>query len=271
MLGGHAQLGRVIGAQDKAEGFAGAAVLSDGLWKRLYGGDSHVLGRQLRLDTDLYTVVGVIPPKFRHPGHMLQGAVEIWLTAGFRAAPFPKPPQSSARMIQGALGRLKPGLTVAQAQSKLDAFVAALTAQYPNEYPASARWAVRLTPLQEDLTGSAALLLAALGIYGVTAFWVQQRRQEIGIRIALGAPGGKVVAMVLRQGLAITLWGVAGGLAAAVPLARALRALLFGVGAFDLTTFLGIVLLLVAAACGACWLAARRATRVNPIEALRAD
>jgi predicted permease len=116
-----------------------------------------------------------------------------------------------------------------------------------------------------------ALLLAALGIYGVTAFWVHQRRQEIGIRIALGAPAGNVVAMVLKQGLAITLWGMAGGFAAALPLARVLRTLLFGTGAFDAPTFAGIALLLLGTAVAACYVPARRATKVDPIEALRAD
>jgi putative ABC transport system permease protein len=101
ILGAAPQLGRVFGPQDRADGFAEAAVLSDGVWKRLFGGDPQVLGRQFRLDTDLYTVVGVMPPEFRHPGRTLQGAVEVWITAGFRAAPFPKPPIRGVRMVPG--------------------------------------------------------------------------------------------------------------------------------------------------------------------------
>jgi predicted permease len=116
-----------------------------------------------------------------------------------------------------------------------------------------------------------ALLLAALGIYGVTAFWVNQRAQEIGIRIALGAGGGDVIRMVLRQGLALTGWGVAAGLAGSLPLSRALRTLLFGTQFFDPATFAAIAALLLATSLAACYLPARRATRLDPMRALRAE
>jgi ABC-type antimicrobial peptide transport system permease subunit len=116
-----------------------------------------------------------------------------------------------------------------------------------------------------------ALLLAALGIYGVTAFWVNQRTQEIGIRIALGARGGDVVGMVIRQGVALTLWGIVAGLAGALPLSRLLRGLLFGTDFFDPATFVAIAALLLATALAACYLPARRATRVDPMRALRSE
>ena len=116
-----------------------------------------------------------------------------------------------------------------------------------------------------------ALLLAALGIYGVTAFWVSQRTQEIGIRIALGARGGDVVGMVMRQGVRLTLWGIAAGLAGALPLSGLLRGLLFGTSFFDPATFAAIAALLLATATVACYLPARRATRVDPMRALRSE
>jgi putative ABC transport system permease protein len=116
-----------------------------------------------------------------------------------------------------------------------------------------------------------ALLLAAIGIYGVTAFWVNQRTQEIGIRIALGAGGMDVIGMVVRQGMSLTLWGVAAGLAGAFPLARLLRTLLFGTTPFDAPIFAGISVLLAMAALLACYIPARRATRVDPVVALRAE
>jgi putative ABC transport system permease protein len=116
-----------------------------------------------------------------------------------------------------------------------------------------------------------ALLLAALGISGVTAFWVSQRTQEIGIRIALGAQGGDVVGMVMRQGVQLTLWGIVAGLAGALPLSGLLRGLLFGTSFFDPATFAAIAALLLATAMAACYLPARRATRVDPMRALRSE
>jgi hypothetical protein len=72
-------------------GFTEAVVISDGLWKRQFGGDPHILGRRIRVDEDGYTIVGVMPPDFRHPGQTLSGDVELWAAAGFTANPFPSP------------------------------------------------------------------------------------------------------------------------------------------------------------------------------------
>jgi len=76
LLGATAQLGRVLGDEDRAQGFAEGVVISDGLWRRLFGADRNVLGRKIRADNDLYTIVGVMPPGFRHPGRTLRDAVE---------------------------------------------------------------------------------------------------------------------------------------------------------------------------------------------------
>jgi hypothetical protein len=112
LLGVKAQLGRVFGREDKAQGFAEAAILSDSLWRRSFGGDPHVLGLRVRLDGDAYTIVGVMPPGFRHPGRTVATDVDMWATAGFAAAPFPSPPPRSANFLPGAIARLRPGLTV---------------------------------------------------------------------------------------------------------------------------------------------------------------
>ena len=120
LLGANTQLGRIFQPEDYQSGIAEIAVISDGLWKRRYGADPDAIGKKFRLDNDLYTIVGVMPPGFRHPGRVIQTDVEVWAPAGWVGSPFNNPPRR-AYMLQGAIARLKPGLTVAAAQSGLDA------------------------------------------------------------------------------------------------------------------------------------------------------
>lgn len=117
--------------------------------------------------------------------------------------------------------------------------------------------------------GALAALLAGLGLYGVLAYWVVQRTHEIGIRVALGAAPRNIRWLVLGQGLKLTLLGIGIGLCGGFALARLLRSLLFGVGVADPITFSLAALSLLAVALLACWLPARRATRVDPMIALR--
>jgi len=119
--------------------------------------------------------------------------------------------------------------------------------------------------------GAFALLLACLGVYGLLAFRVAQRTREIGVRVALGATLRDIVTLVLRQGLALVVVGGALGLAAALGLTRYLATLLYGVTPADPATFAVVVGLLLAVALLACWLPARRAAKVDPMTALRAE
>jgi putative ABC transport system permease protein len=114
-----------------------------------------------------------------------------------------------------------------------------------------------------------ALLLAAIGIYGMLSYSVQQRTQEIGIRIALGARRADVLGMVLRQGMQMAGLGIVIGIAGAFALTRLLSALLYGVKATDPSTFIAVSLVLALTALVACWLPALKATRVDPLHALR--
>jgi len=119
--------------------------------------------------------------------------------------------------------------------------------------------------------GLVGVLLAAIGIYGVTAYMVSSRTREIGIRMALGAERASVVRMVLRQGLTLTMIGAAIGLAVAAAASRLLGSLLFGVGATDPLTFIGSTLLFLVVGAAACYVPARRATAIGAMDALRYD
>ena len=119
--------------------------------------------------------------------------------------------------------------------------------------------------------GITALLLATIGVFGVMAYSVSRRTREIGVRVALGAATGDVQRMILGQGLRTIFSGVAIGITGALLLTRTVESMLFGVTATDPLTFAGVTLLLMGAALLACYIPARRATKVDPMVALRYD
>jgi putative ABC transport system permease protein len=226
LLGAKPGLGRVYTRQDSVPGFSEPVVISDGFWRRNYGSDPKIVGRRMSLDRDLYTIVGVMPPGFRHPGRTLDTDVEVWLATDFKGQPFPVPADRSLRIVPAAIGRLKPGVTVAQAQSQLDGYVVQLARQYPAAYPAAARWTLRLVPVKEDLVGpqrtelfilfgavGLVLLIACVNIANLLLARSSGRRREIAIRLTMGASRGRLARQLLTES---TLLAVISGAAALV-------------------------------------------------------
>ena len=184
--------------------------------------------------------------------------------------PFPQLPWGDMNLL------VRTAVTPRSITSAVRAQIAAVDADQPitnvqsvDDLMDSSRSQPRFTMLLLAVFSATALVLAVVGIYGVLAYSVAQRRQEFGIRLALGAEQADILHMVLRQGLILAINGIATGLLASLFLTRIMSSLLYKVGARDLTTFAITPLLFLGIALLASYLPARRATKVNPIEALR--
>src|SRR5215475_1147804 len=217
MLGASAHIGRIFGPGDEAQGFAEAAVISDGLWARGFGRDPGVLGRKMQLDNDPYTIVGVLPPGFRHPGSTVATDVEVWVTAGFRGVPFP-PPVRGLRILPEAIGLVKPGISIEQAQSRLDAFASQLRAEYATDYPAGSDWSIEVEPLQESLVGNVRpmllvlmgavvliILLASVNVANLLLARASGRQREMAVRLAMGASRSRMIRQMLTESVILSL------------------------------------------------------------------
>jgi predicted permease len=228
ILGVTPQIGRLFGPEDFVPGFAEKAVISDGLWRRAYGADPNVVGRTLRLDNDPLTIIGVLPPGFRHPGPTVSGDAEVFCAFGMTGPPFPKPARGTRILVNG-LGRLKPGLTLAQAQARLTAMAAQLRQDFPGDYPPQTRWTIEIQPLQETLVGNVRpMLLVLLGAVILIVFIVSLnianlllarasgRQQEMAVRVSLGASRGRMVRQMLTESMLLSVIGGAAGVATAV-------------------------------------------------------
>jgi len=159
--------------------------------------------------------------------------------------------------------------TVRNQVQELDRNLAFTDVQTATEIISQGLWAARMGAALLGLFGLLALVLASVGIYGVLAYSVAQRTAEIGIRMALGAQPGEVLRLVLRQGMSLAALGALLGLGSALLLARTAANLLYGVSATDPVTYAAITVLLLLVAMLACYIPARRATRIDPVVALR--
>jgi putative ABC transport system permease protein len=249
------------------------AIINEALAKRLYQ-DKDPIGRRVNPffgpNSPMFTIIGVAKD-VKQGGLEAPAGTELYFNfeQGPRLVGFAqrqmnvvmevtRPLPSLASSIRQVVSTIDPGLPIVQLRTMDDVVGASLMRQ-------------RFLSLLLGIFAGVALLLAAIGTYGVLSYMVSERQREIGIRMALGAGNGQVVRLVLRQGVAIAAIGIVVGVAGALALSRLTQSLLFGVDPADPATF-GIVIAVIAAvATAACLIPMRRATRVDPLTAMRAD
>jgi putative ABC transport system permease protein len=243
----------------------GTVVINRSLSRELFR-DERAIGRRVRTDKDgpWFEVIGVVDD-VRQKGLQDAPRPEVYLPFSSMPMPFltwvvrsDRPPDEIAGRVRRVVAQIDAGLAVANLMP--------LT-QHVNAHTANRRFGLLL------LGGFAALALGlgAVGIYGVLSYTVAQRRRELAIRLAIGASPQSVQAMVLRSGLRVGAIGTLVGLVGAVVAGRLMQTLLFGVGTFDVVTFVLVGAVVMTAAVAASWLPAWRASRLDGLEALQSD
>ena len=230
--------------------------------------DRDAVGQRFRLanetNGDWFTVIGVAPD-------IARGFVGSRpLPYAFLPHPFGETPNTGVVVrVNGDPTSVLP--EVREAIRASDGGMPIFQVQTMNQARERGYWQYRLFSWMFSVFGAIALALAAVGVYGVLAYSVSQRTHEIGVRMALGARGSDVVRMIAGQGVRLALLGVLVGAVGAAGVTQGLRSLLFNVSATDPLSYVGVALFLVAVAMAAAWVPARRATRVDPIIALRTE
>ena len=236
VLGIQPQLGREFDRSAEIPGNGLQVVISDRLWRTRFGADPGIIGRKITLNTQSFTVIGVMPAGTVHPGNMYHslpyGAdVDVWWPFSFAG----DPNRRGSHFVE-AIARLKGNVTIAQARGEMNAMMAQLAREHPDN---DAGWAVLVIPLYEEVVGrSRTLLLILLGAVMMVLLIAcanaanlllaraSSRKREIAVRLAMGAPRRRVVRQLITESLLFSFFGGAAGLATAFAGVRALVALL---------------------------------------------